>query len=78
MNDEACIRVVSAFVALRTHIRMTPNRVHWRIVMVDASNRFLPMTLEASDLGSDGVTVEALLGVAIFTLLEFEDFDPIV
>ncbi|MGE5840098.1 MAG: hypothetical protein ACM34H_09200 [Deltaproteobacteria bacterium] len=78
MNDEPCIRVVGAFVALGAHIRMTPNRVHGRIVMVDAGDRFLPVALEAGDLGSDGVTVQALLRVAVFTLLKFEDPDPIV
>jgi hypothetical protein len=46
--------------------------------MVDAGYRLVPMTLEASDLCSDGMIVAALLGVAIHTLLQFEDLDSVV
>ncbi len=46
--------------------------------MVDAGYRFLPMTLEASDPSPDGMTINALLRVAILTLLQFEYLNPIM
>jgi hypothetical protein len=46
--------------------------------MIDAGYRFISMTLEASDPGSDGMIIAALTGMAILTLLQFEDLDAVV
>ena len=78
MNHIGGIRVVGAFMASGAYIRMATRGVHRRVVMIDAGNRFIPMTLEAGDPGPDRMIITALLGMAILTLLQFEDFDAVM
>jgi hypothetical protein len=46
--------------------------------MIDAGYRFIPMTLEAGNPCPDRMIIPALLGMAILTLLQFEDLDAVM
>ena len=46
--------------------------------MIDAGDRILSMALETGEPRSNGMNILGLLRVAIHTLLQFKDFDPVM
>ena len=46
--------------------------------MIDIGYRIIPMTLEAGNPKPDRMIITALLGMAILTLLQFEDPDAVM
>ena len=76
MDHVGGIRVIRPFMALGAYVRVPSRRIHLGVIVVDAGNGFIAMTLTTGDLGPDRVNIPGLLGMAIYALLKPIDVDP--